>query len=53
MKKFDISDLMISKIFDVYCDLLEEEREIDAVTEHCALVLKHGGKSVYTVEGKK
>ena len=53
MKNFDISELMISKIFDIYCDTLEEELEIDACTEHCALILKHGGRSVYTIEGKK
>ncbi|MBQ8344679.1 MAG: helix-turn-helix transcriptional regulator [Clostridia bacterium] len=53
MKKFDISELMISKIFDVYGDTLEDEAEIRAKTEHCALIFKHSGRSVYTIDSKK
>ena len=47
MKKFDISNLCISKIFDVYSIVLEEETTASATLSHCALVIKRQGSSVY------
>lgn len=52
MKKFDISNLCISKILDVYSVELEEETTASSSLSHCALVIKRKGASVYTV-GKK
>lgn len=49
MKKFDISNLMISRIVDIYSYTLEEETEAEAVTGHALLIVKHSGESVYTV----
>lgn len=53
MKKFDISNLIISRITDIYSYTLEEETVSDAVTEHSVLIIKHGGRSLYTVDGKE
>ena len=53
MKKFDISDLIISRIRDVYSYTLPEDTEERAVTSCCALIIKSKGASVYTVGGKK
>lgn len=52
MKKFDISNLCISKILDVYSVELEEETTATSSLSHCALIIKRKGASVYTV-GKK
>ena len=52
MKKFDISNLIISKITDVYSALLEEETEASSVLDHCALVIKRRGSSRYTCSKK-
>ena len=53
MKKFDISDLIISKIRDVYSYTLPEDTEERSVTSCCALIIKSKGTSIYTVNGKK
>ena len=52
MKKFDISNLIISKIWDVYSVNLEEDTEARAKLLHCALIIKRQGSSEYTVSGK-
>ena len=52
MKKFDISNLIISRITDIYSYTLEEETVANAVTDHSVLIIKQGGRSVYTVDGK-
>ena len=49
MKKFDISNLMIARITDIYSYALEEETEARAVTDHALLILKRSGRSEYTV----
>lgn len=52
MKKFDISNLIITKIFDVYSVELEEETSASSALSHCALIVKRQGRSVYTVSGR-
>lgn len=49
MKKFDISNLMIARITDIYSYVLEEETEASARTEHALLIIKRQGKSLYRV----
>ena len=49
MKKFDISNLILSRITDIYSYTLEEETEAVATTEHSVLIVKHAGRSVYKV----
>lgn len=53
MKKFDVSNLILSRIADIYSYTLEEDTEIESVTERSLLVIKQGGQSVYTVAGKE
>ena len=53
MKKFDISNLIISKIVDVYSVKLEEETKAHGVLSHCVLVIKRQGESVYKILGKE
>ena len=53
MKKFDISNLIITKIVDVYSVKLEEETKAIGVLSHCVLIIKRQGKSVYKVHGKE
>ncbi|MBQ9087114.1 MAG: helix-turn-helix transcriptional regulator [Clostridia bacterium] len=53
MKKFDISELVVSKLVDVYSYTLEEDTEAKALTEHSVLILKRRGQSFYTVSGKR
>lgn len=52
MKKFDISNLMISRIADLYGYTLPEEYQADGCCEHAALVIKHRGESDYCIDGK-
>lgn len=52
MKKFDISNLIITQICDAYSYTLEEETVTKAVCEHCVLILKHCGATQYTVGNK-
>ena len=49
MKSFDISALSITNICDVYSHTLEEETTARARTEHCVLILKSAGESIYRV----
>ncbi len=49
MKHFDISNLLITQICDVYSYTLEEETAAHAVTEHGVLILRQGGASTYRV----
>ena len=51
MKKFDISNLILSRIHDIYSYTLEEEIEATATTRHSLLIIKRKGRSVYTVSG--
>ena len=53
MKKFDISNLIVSKIHDVYSYTLKEDTEGRGVTNSSLLVLKLKGVSEYTVGNKK
>ena len=53
MKKFDISNVIISKIRDVYSYTLPEDTEGKAVTSGCVLLIKRKGSSEYVVDGKK
>ncbi|MBO5203894.1 MAG: helix-turn-helix transcriptional regulator [Clostridia bacterium] len=54
MKKFDISNLIVSKIHDVYgYTLPEDTEEKGAKTKHSVLIVKRNGLSEYTVSGKK
>jgi AraC-like DNA-binding protein len=53
MKKFDISNLIISKIVDVYSVKLEEETRAHGVLSHCVLVIKRQGESLYKILGRE
>lgn len=53
MKKFDVSDLTVTGIYNVYGNRLPEETFADATSEHFLLVIRRSGESVYTVGGKK
>lgn len=53
MKKFDISTLTISEIFGIYGACLSEDSEANAVAEHCLLIVKNSGKSIYTVGNRE
>lgn len=53
MKKFDISNLIISKIHDVYSYTLPEDTEGNSVASHSVLVIKRKGETEYVVSGKK
>ena len=53
MKKFDISNVIISRICDIYSYTLPEDTEGDALTAHSVLIIKRKGSSDYTVNGKK
>lgn len=50
MKKFDVSNLIVTRILDIYSHTVEEETEAQAVAAHSLLILKQSGRSVYTVE---
>ena len=52
MKKFDISNVIISRICDIYSYTLPEDTEGDALTAHSVLIIKRKGSSDYTVNGK-
>ena len=49
MKKFDISNLIISHISNIYRHTVEEDAEATSVAEHSLLIIKQKGRSVYTV----
>lgn len=49
MKKFDISNLMIARIADIYSYVVPEETETSSVTDHALLIIKGRGRSVYTI----
>lgn len=53
MKKFDISNLIISQICDVYSYTLPTETEGSAVSTHSVLLVKKKGESEYVSDGKK
>lgn len=53
MKKFDISNIIISRICDVYSYTLPEDTEGSAVTSHSVLIIKKKGSSEYLIGGKK
>ncbi len=53
MKKFDISNLIVTKIKDAYSYTLPEDTEGDAVTRSATLIIKSKGCSEYTVGNKK
>jgi len=52
MKKFDISNLIITQICDAYSYTLEEETVTKSVCEHCVLIIKRRGATKYTVGSK-
>ena len=52
MKKFDISELVVTALADVYSHTLEEDTEANAVSAHSVLVIKTQGRSIYTVGGQ-
>ena len=51
MKKFDISNLIITKICDIYRYTLPKGSEGTSVAQHSLLIIKLKGKSTYTSEG--
>ncbi len=53
MKKFDISNLIVSKIHDIYSYTLKEDTEGSAVSRNSLLIVKLRGVSEYTVGSKK
>ena len=52
MKKFDISNLIISKIHDVYGYTLPEDTEGTSCAKHSILLIKKNGISEYTANKK-
>lgn len=52
MKKFDISNLIISKIHDVYGYTLPEDTEAMSCAKHSILLIKKNGISEYTAAKK-
>ena len=52
MKNFDISSLIVSKIYDVYDYSLEADTEAKSTASHSLLIIKKGGRSAYTAGGK-
>ena len=53
MKKFDISNLIVLKIVDVYSYTLPEDTEGNATSKHSALIIKLKGCSEYKTGNKK
>ena len=53
MKKYDISNLTVSRIVDIYSYTLPEGHEAKSVCEHDVLIVKHSGESEYAVAGQK
>ena len=53
MKKFDISNLIISQICDIYSYTLPTDTEGSAISAHSVLIIKKKGESEYTVSDKK
>ncbi len=52
MKKFDISNIIITKIRDIYSYTLPEQSEGDSVTTGNVILVRRGGISEYSVGGK-
>ena len=52
MKNFDISNLVISEIKDIYSLKLKKHTEASAKLMSSVLIVRQAGRSVYTV-GKK
>ncbi len=52
MKKFDISNLVISRICDIYSYTLEEDTHACATLPYCALIIKRKGRSLFTADRK-
>ena len=53
MKKFEISNLIISKVNDIYSFKLKKHTEASARLSHSALIIRQAGLSVYTVDKKE
>ena len=53
MKKFDISNLVISRITDIYSFTIEEETRVRSTTVHSVFIIKKAGKTTYYVGPKK
>ncbi len=53
MKKFDISNIIISQIHDVYSYSLPEDEEGTAAASHSVLIIKRAGSSEYKIGAKK
>ena len=49
MKKFDISNLVITRVVDIYSYVIEEETEASALTQRALLLIKRQGRSVYRI----
>jgi len=53
MKKFDISNLVVSRIHDVYTCKLGREAEGESTLQHSVFLLRRSGISSYRVNGKE
>lgn len=53
MKKFDISNLVVSKIRGIYGACLAEDSEADARADSCLLIVKQKGESIYHIGKEK
>lgn len=53
MKKFEISNLIISRIHDISFYKLKKHSSAKAKAEHSALIIRQAGTSVYTIDGKE
>lgn len=51
MKKFDISNLIITKICDIYKYTLPRESEGASTAKHSLLIIKLGGNTLYSTAG--
>lgn len=52
MKKFDISNLIITKIYDIYKYALPQGGEGASTAEHSLLIIKLGGKTLYSADSR-
>jgi AraC-like DNA-binding protein len=53
VKKFEISNLIISRIHDISFYKLKKHTEAKAKTAHSALIIRHAGASLYTIASKE
>ena len=53
MKKFEISNLIISRIHDISFYKLKKHSSARAMSDHSALIIRQAGSSIYTIDKKE